>query len=251
MIDFTPGTVLAVFVIFCRIGGCLMVMPGFSSDRVPMRIRLFVALAISLALTPLLFDIVRPHVGDGAPATLLVLIVSELLTGLFIGIMGRLFFIALQAVAEMVAQAIGLAGIPGMAIEGDEPAPSVSSLFMMTAVTLMFMTDQHWVLLRGLLDSYVAIAPGGGFAAQWTLIEIADQVTDVFLLALRIASPFLVYSIVVNLAVGLTNKLTPQIPVFFVAMPFVTAGGLMLLYFTVAEFLATFTAAFGVWLARG
>jgi flagellar biosynthetic protein FliR len=151
----------------------------------------------------------------------------------------------------MVAQAIGLAGIPGMAIEGDEPAPSVSSLFMMTAVTLMFMTDQHWVLLRGLLDSYVAIAPGGGFAAQWTLIEIADQVTDVFLLALRIASPFLVYSIVVNLAVGLTNKLTPQIPVFFIAMPFVTAGGLMLLYFTVAEFLATFTAAFGVWLARG
>ena len=38
-----PATVLAAFLIFCRIGACLMLMPGFSSARVPLQVRLFVA----------------------------------------------------------------------------------------------------------------------------------------------------------------------------------------------------------------
>jgi flagellar biosynthetic protein FliR len=249
--DLSPGTVLAVFLIFCRVGGCLMVMPGFSSSRVPVRVRLFIAVAITLAVTPLLFDLVRPAVGDGAPAALFVAIAAELATGFFIGVMARLFFLALQFVAELVAQSIGLAGIPGMAVAEDEQGSVITNLFTLTAIMLMFMTDQHWVLLRGLIDSYAVIQPAAGFTAQWTLIEVADQVTAVFLLALRIASPFIVYAIVVNLAVGLTNKLTPQIPVFFIAMPFVTAGGLMLLYFTMAEFMAGFTAAFAAWLLQG
>ena len=45
---------LLVFLLFCRIGGCLMLMPGFSSARVPPQVRLFIALAVTLALAPML-----------------------------------------------------------------------------------------------------------------------------------------------------------------------------------------------------
>ena len=45
------------------------------------------------------------------------------------------------------------------------------------------------------------------------------------MLALRIASPFIIYSVIVNLAIGLTNKLTPTIPVYFISLPFVLFGG--------------------------
>ena len=54
MTNIGPLTVLATFVLFCRIGTCLMLMPGFSSSRVPARIRLFLAIAITLVLAPLL-----------------------------------------------------------------------------------------------------------------------------------------------------------------------------------------------------
>ena len=43
MSDLTPATVLAVFLIFCRIGSCVMIMPGMSIARVPMQMRLFEA----------------------------------------------------------------------------------------------------------------------------------------------------------------------------------------------------------------
>ena len=54
-----PDTVLLVFLLFCRIGGCLMLMPGFSSARVPVQVRLFIAVAVTLALTPLLLPALR------------------------------------------------------------------------------------------------------------------------------------------------------------------------------------------------
>src|SRR5690606_31883263 len=50
----TSDAVLSTFLLFCRIGGCLMLMPGFASPRVPAQIRLFIAIAVTLALAPLL-----------------------------------------------------------------------------------------------------------------------------------------------------------------------------------------------------
>ena len=60
----------------------------------PVRARLFVAVAIALALTPLLLQSVQPSIAGAAPIVVLVLIVSESLKGLVIGLIGRLFFAA-------------------------------------------------------------------------------------------------------------------------------------------------------------
>lgn len=241
--------VLAAFLVFCRIGACLMILPGFGSARIPAKIRLFIAMGATLALAPILIGSVEPLVKDGAASSLLQAIGSELLIGFLIGLMGRLFFEALRFIAITVTQVIGLAGIPGGGIEDDEQLPPIAALFSITAVTMMFITDQHWLIVRGLVDSYTTIPPEEGFRVQTGLIDIVDQIASVFVLALRLGSPFIVYSIIVNFAVGLANKLTPQIPVYFIAMPFVLAGGLLLLVFTVHEFLAIFLSAFGGWLA--
>ena len=86
MNDDASVAVLAAFVVFSRIGACLLLMPGFSSPRVPVQVRLYIAVAVSLALTPLQFDIVRPLLADGQPLHLLRLMGSEMFTGAAIGI---------------------------------------------------------------------------------------------------------------------------------------------------------------------
>ena len=63
-----PETVLLVFLVFCRIGGCLMLMPGFSSPRVPVQVRLFIAIAVTLALTPLLLPTLQARRAAGPAA---------------------------------------------------------------------------------------------------------------------------------------------------------------------------------------
>lgn len=121
----------------------------------------------------------------------------------------------------------------------------------MAAAALLFAADLHWELFRGLVDSYGRIPPGEGIGSQAALVRIVDQVTTAFVLGLRITAPFLVYAVAVNLAAGFVNKLVPQIPVYFIATPFIMAGGLLLLYAISNEFLMQFVMGYFDYLRRG
>jgi flagellar biosynthetic protein FliR len=61
---------------------------------------------------------------------------------------------------------------------------------------------------------------------------------------LRLGSPFVAYAVLINLAIGFVNKLTPQIPVYFISLPFVIAGGLILVYFGIVPLLRLFADGF-------
>jgi len=242
---------LAVFLLFCRIGACLMIIPGFGSSRIPARVRLFVALSISLALSPLLVPDIQAALPDEELDTVAWFIGAELLTGGFIGFLGRIFLAALETLTTLVSMAIGLSNMPGMPIDGTDALPPVASLFTVTATAMIFITNQHWEILRGLVASYEAIPPGQPLAAVASLDQFAEQLGRTFILALRVCSPFIVYTVVVNFAVGLINKLTPTIPVYFISMPFVIAGGLYFLYLVVAEAIMIFLDSYFQWLQFG
>lgn len=241
-------TVLAVFAIFCRIGSCLMLMPGTSSSLLAPQVRLFAAIALTFGLSPLLLPTMRGAIGDGQPFAVLSLVGSELIIGTLIGLASRIYFLALQTLGAVMANAIGITAIPGVALEDNEVMPSLASLISLSAVTLVFASGQHWELLGGLVRSYGVWPPSEGVAAGIRLTALVDRLSASFMLALRVASPFLIYAVIVNLAVGLANKLTPTIPIYFISLPFVMAGGLILLYQISGELLIQFMTGFVSWL---
>jgi flagellar biosynthetic protein FliR len=240
--------VLATFIVFCRIGSCLMLVPGYSSTNIPPQIRLFVALVTTFALSPILISVLKPLVDDAPPLTLALLIGTELLVGSVIGLGGRVFFLALQTMSTVMASAIGLSNIPGVPIGDNDPTPASVPLIMAAVTTLFFLTDQHWQVLRGLMNSYDVWHPGEKLSGDMALNQLASRLTDAFVLTLRITSPFIVYSIIVNFSVGLINKLTPSIAVYFVSVPFVLIGGLLLLYLISDELLTQFMLGMSSWL---
>lgn len=248
MIQGLSDSVLVTFIVFCRIGACLMTVPGFSSINVPPQVRLFMALVTTFSLTPLLITTLRPVLTNAVPLTLASLICSELLVGSVIGISGRVFFLALETMATAVASAMGLSNIPGVQINDAEPAPALVPLITASATMLFFLTDQHWQVLRGLINSYEVWRPGAALSGDMPLAQLSASLSESFALTLRICSPFVVYAVIVNLAIGLVNKLTPTIPVYFISVPFVLLGGLLLLYLTSDELLMQFTVGFSAWL---
>jgi flagellar biosynthetic protein FliR len=241
------GSILATFLIFCRVGTCLMIAPGYSRSNIPVQIRLFLAINVTLMLAPLLEATVRPVVEGAATPAIIRAIGSELMIGFVIGLTARVFFLALETMATLIASSIGLSGIAGTGDDGEQ-MPALVPLITLSATVLFFMTDQHWELLRGLISSYRIWLPAVGITSETGLTQLADHLSQAFTLALRVASPFVIYGTIVNLAIGLANKLTPTIPVYFISLPFVLFGGLMLLYLTSRELVLQFTIAFAAWL---
>ncbi len=115
----------------------------------------------------------------------------------------------------------------------------------------MFVADLHWELLRGLAASYDVMPVGADFNARLALSQVVDALGESFRLTLRIASPYVIYALIVNLALALINRLTPQIQIVFVAAPFVVAGALALLYATIKPAIEAFLIGFGAWLSQG
>ncbi len=243
--------VLAAFLVFSRIGACLLLVPGFSSPRIPVQVRLFVALGLSLALTPLLLDVLRPLTDQATPLDLLKTMSSELLVGAMIGLLARFYFVALETIAMAMAMAVGLSSNLGAPVNEEEPLPALSTLLTLAATLLLFVTDQHLVLFRALAGSYSAMPVQAGFAPQAALIQLVNSASASFMLALRVGSPFLIFSVILNLAVGLTNRLVPTVQIYFLASPFLLIGGLLLLTLTVRSFLQVFMTGFSHFLANG
>ena len=65
------------------------------------------------------------------------------------------------------------------------------------------------------------------------------------------ASPFFLYSVVVNFSMTLVNRMTPQISIFYIAPPFVACGGIALIYLVIKGQIGQFMDAFDVWLRWG
>jgi flagellar biosynthetic protein FliR len=225
----------------------MMVAPGYSRSNIPMQVRLFLAINVTLMLSPLLEATVRPVLEGAATSAIIRVIGSELMIGLVIGLTARVFFSALETMATLIASAIGLS-LAGTVDDG-EHVPALVPLITLSATVLFFMTDQHWELLRGLISSYRIWLPATGISGENSVAQLVDHLSQAFTLALRVASPFVIYAIIVNFAVGLANKLTPTIPVYFISTPFVLFGGLLLLYLTSRELVLQFTIAFATWLS--
>lgn len=243
--------VLHTFLLFCRVGGCLMLMPGFSSSHVPKQARIFIAIAVTLALAPLLLPTVKAAVSSFTAFMGLQLLITEIVKGALIGLMARYFFLALEFVATLAATSIGFANLPGVPIEESQSMSSLATMITMTATVLFFMMDLHMEVMRALIASYQAMPINGALSTQFNLVQVTDVLSRAFVLALQIGSPFIVYSISINALFGIANKLIPQIGIYFISLPFVVTGGLVVLYFVLSDFLRLFMADFANWLSTG
>ena len=228
-----------------------MLMPGFGSSRIPVQVRLFLAVSVTLVLAPLVIPVLEGDLAKAAPPVVAQLIASETLVGATIGVMARVFFLALQFMGTAAAMLSGFGGMPDNAIDDSEPAPALANILTLTATVLLFVTGLHMEVLKALVTSYSVLPVTELFDPRAALARITDAASDSFFLIAQLTAPFLVFSLIINFLSGILNKMTPMIPVYFITMPFVMGGGLLILYFTISEALTLFISGFQTFLANG
>ncbi|WP_026613196.1 flagellar biosynthetic protein FliR [Ensifer aridi] len=244
MINDPEGTVLALFAAFCRIGGCVMIMPGFSAARVPMQVRLFIAVALSMAILPIMWTDIYPQV-TGKDHTYIYLIATETVVGAVIGLVARYYVLGLQFAGTAMTMLIGFSPPPTADVLEDTAENQLTSMISFTGLLILFMLDFHHVIFEAIAQSYRVMPIGVGFDAHGMLITLTDSLGQTFMIMLRLASPFLIYGLLFNVAIGMVNKLAPQIPIYFISQPYLIMGGMFLLYLGIAAMLRLFADGFG------
>ena len=100
VVQMLQGQLTLAFAVFLRLSAFFSLLPAFGERSVPTRVKLVLAVAMTLVVAPAIQpvpDLSRP----------VLLIFSEVTTGLVLGLALRLFILALQTAGAIAAQATG------------------------------------------------------------------------------------------------------------------------------------------------
>jgi flagellar biosynthetic protein FliR len=233
--QFLPDNAFAAMLVFARIGSAMMLLPGFGEVYVPARYRLLFALIFSgLILPPL----------PQSPAELVLVLGGELIIGVFIGTLTRLLLAALQMAGQVVSLQIGLSNAQMFNPLEASPDSIPSTFYAILGVLLIFVTNLHHLMLRGLVDSYAVFVPGQLPPVEDLSQTVAHAVGASFRLAMEIAAPFIVLGTVFFVGLGLIARLVPQLQVLFITQPLQIMGGLLLMALIAATGMGWFLQVF-------
>lgn len=220
----TAQQVYAAGLIFARLGAIVMLIPGIGETFVPPRVRMSFALLFAL----LLFPIVGPTAPAVPPAVSGVAgaVIKEVLIGLMMGAILRMFMASLAAAGEFVSMQTTLSFAQTANPTQAQPTTSLGTFLTLLGVLLVMTTDLHHLFIAAVVKSYavfpftraVPVADAGQLAIQ--------TMSRSFGLGVQLAAPVLVFSLVFTVATGLVARVMPQFQVFFVAAPLQVLLGL-------------------------
>ena len=205
------------FLVFARIGTMFVLLPGFSASYVSPRMRVLMALAVSLVVTP----VVAGKLPDlpATPAELALMLLAEMTAGAFFGLMARFLVAALQVTGTIVSLVSSMANAFIQDPLADQQSSVIAGFLSTLGVLLLFVTDLHHLMLRAVVDSYSLFTPGEPLLMGDMTQMVARRVADAFALGLQLASPLVVTGFAYYLGLGLLTRLMPQMPMFFVGLP--------------------------------
>lgn len=226
------GQVFGFLLVFTRVGATIMVMPGIGDGYVSPRIRLLLALMITLAVFPLLAEQLPPL--PASPLALGALVASEALIGIFLGYLARLLLTALDIAGMIIAFNTGLAAAQALNPALGQQGNLVGALLGTLGVLLILLTDLHHLIIMAVVDSYTLWMPGTWLPVGDAADMMSRLVAKSFLIGLQLAMPVLMVGIVLNLGMGLLARLMPQIQVFFLILPIQIVLGMLIMAITIS-----------------
>ena len=105
-ISLLPALAAAFMLVFARVGAMVMLLPGLGESNIPVRIKLAIALVLTLIILPLHRD--AYHIDMQSLAPLLVMMIHEIIIGIVLGATARVTLSALQVAGSVIAQQMGL-----------------------------------------------------------------------------------------------------------------------------------------------
>jgi flagellar biosynthetic protein FliR len=242
-----PAWAFAFVLLICRAGAACMLIPGAGEAEVPATVRAGFTLMLTAVLLPVLAPQMPPPPDNVGP--LFYMIAAELITGLFLGWLARLVVASPALAGQIIAVVTGQSSVLAPdSVLGPQGA-AIGRLLGLTTTVLVFATGLQAMPLVAIAGSYTVIPAGTmlppGDTAQTTVAAVAD----LFALAVRLASPFILAGVIWHVALALLSRLVPQLQVFFLAIPAQLAGGIALVGLLGAALMVawqeTATAAFG------
>ncbi|RZN13988.1 flagellar biosynthetic protein FliR [Bradyrhizobium sp. Leo121] len=241
-ISLLPALAATFVLVFARMGAMVMLLPGFGESNIPARIKLGIALLLTLIILPL--HRADYHVDITSVTSLMMLMVHEIVIGIVLGATARVTLSALAVAGSVIAQQLGLGFVTAIDPTQGQQGQLIGNFLTILGMTLLFATDTHHLVLAALNESYKIFSPGALMPTGDVAALATRAFAEAFKIGLQLSAPFLVFGLVFNIGLGVLARLMPQMQVYFVGVPLSILAGFLIFAVVLAAMMGTYLEYF-------
>lgn len=227
------AVLMVIGLLMSRMLVAFSIIPLFVGNGVPAMVRMIFVAGLACALVPLAF-------ADDVLATIPLAsmpfyVAKEAAIGLVLGLLSSVGFWALYAAGAIIEYQAGLAFATTIdPLTGQEDS-LLGSLLVRLFTTLFLVTGGLLSLISMLFESYT-VWPLSSLTPVVTspmLVELLLRaLSELLITALKIAAPFVILMLMIEIAFGMLSRFAPMLNVFFLVLPLkvLALAAMLLLY---------------------
>ena len=241
--NYDAAELLTFILVLMRISGIIATAPMLGSNNIPLQIKIVLILILGIIIHPF---IDFPQVFPNQPSGYLLIVFSELLIGLVMGLVGRFMFAAIEFAGTVVGFQMGLS-MANMFDPMSEQQISMLARFETAIAMLVFLVmDLHLLIVQAMVQSYSLLPPGGASMNNDLTREILNLSAAVFSIGFQIGAPLIIALFLSNMIIGLLARSVPQIQIFVVGFPLTLLLGFIFLMFGMPYMVSAFRRLFSM-----
>lgn len=229
---FDMNAVFSFFLTLFRISVVLFLLPFFSGEFIPKMVKAAFCLVLAIAVWPHL-----SFSGYMLPASgwsLLIVFIGEIILGLVLGLIVNIIFAAIRSAGEIIGFQMGFSMMTVVEPTSGSQESILGNLLHMFSLIIFLLLDGHIVLMRGLVESFRLVPPGGLLISPAILHDMLIFSAQLFIVALKVAAPVLVSLFLVELGLAMVARMAPQMNVLILGFPVKIGIGLFFFGMTIA-----------------
>jgi flagellar biosynthetic protein FliR len=237
-ISMLPALAATFMLVFARVGAMVMLLPGLGESNIPVRIKLGIALLLTLIILPL--QRAAYQVDLSSMTSLGVLMMHEIVIGIVLGATARVTLSALAVAGSVIAQQLGLGFVTAVDPTQGQQGLLIGNFLSILGITLLFATDTHHLVIAALNESYRIFAPGELMSSGDVAALATRAFATAFKIGIQLSAPFLVFGLVFNIGLGVLARLMPAMQVYFVGVPLSIMVGFVILALVLTGMMGTY-----------
>jgi flagellar biosynthetic protein FliR len=230
-----------------RVAGIFSSIPLFGGERVPMKIRVLLILAMTLVCFPIL-KLTPQSLPSDFPG-LFLFVIAEALIGFTLGIVAKAVFGAVDFCGDIVGMQMGFS--MASLFDPTMGQQQLMSLFQSLLAMLLFLTlGAHHIFIRAMVESYTLIPIGGWHVSGELISFLVATTSGIFILGIKLAAPVMVALLATSVVLGVMARSFPQMNIFMISMPLNIGIGFMALGLSLLVFLRTLEISYGTFILQ-
>jgi flagellar biosynthetic protein FliR len=231
------------FLCFMRILGLFMLTPIFAQKEFFSQAKAIFAALLALFIMPLVSNYL-PNTEHMGYEMFVYHMGVQFSIGLLMGMAAHCLFMMLDIVGHFMGSESGLSNAQTLNPSLGVSTELTTTILTVSACVLLFAFDFHHLMIKLLIESYSCFDITTSHFIQDFHIVIVNSMKKMFIFGLQFSFPFIIVGLILNISIGLINKLIPQIQIFSVMPPAQLIVGFLLLTILLPYLLEGFISVF-------